>query len=213
MRKTFRDQDGWPTPPRLPRHAAGRVRPIKPAGADGPSKPTEARGRLALRLFVPAGVCAAGLLLVAGFLVLVASDGGPSRTRPESAATPLAANGHRAALARDRDRKSGRPAPLPSTTARAAGYRGPAGHPAYVRSDRPGHSGGRTGPLSRLIASFAGHGDVVTPQFAVRARATWQIEWSYRCPASLPAGLLVVEDDTPGADGEAISASGTAGHR
>jgi hypothetical protein len=53
---------------------------------------------------------------------------------------------------------------------------------------------------------------MVTHRFAVSTKADWQIVWSYRCPARLPTGLLVVEDAVPGAVGAAISTSGTAGH-
>jgi hypothetical protein len=231
MRTTSEDPDDWATPPRAPRHAAPpfpflaplrlvttwfRARPFGtsgPLGAARPSSPaaayatpSELRARRALRLFGAVGVGAAGLLLVAGLLVLVTSFGGPPR--PLAAASSLASDGRPATVGRDGDRQSGRPARQPSGAVRSVGYRSRVGQ--QVRTG----SGGRDRPSrpARRIASFAGYGDMVTHRFALSTNADWQIAWSYRCSASAPAGLLVVEDATPGAVGAAISASGTAGH-
>jgi hypothetical protein len=235
MRTTSRDPDGWAPPPRGPRHAAppfrvlaplrlvarlrswpfrvappgsagplGAAGPFSPAAAYGPATPTELRARRALRLFTAVGVCAAGLLLVVGFLVLAVSVGGPKQREPLVAGSALASDGRHAKSGRDGDHRSGQP----SVPLRSVGYRSRPGHPVHAgsgRRDRP------SGP-SQPIASFAGYGDMVTHRFAVSANADWQIAWSYRCPASVPAGLLVVEDAAPGAVGAAISASGTAGH-
>jgi hypothetical protein len=183
----------------------GFAGPFSPAAARGLATPRELRARRALRLFGVVGVCAAGLLLVAGLLVLVASFGGPHR--PLAAGSSLASDGH-TTLGRNGDRKSGRPAQQPSATVRSAGYRNRGGEP--VRAGAGGRD--RTGLPARPIASFAGYGDMVTHRFAVSTNADWQIAWSYSCSASLSAGLLVVEDAASGAVRAAISASGTAGH-
>jgi hypothetical protein len=238
---TSRDPDGWATPPRAPRHAAPAFRllalprlvawlaaglsrvawplrvprsvspvgPFSPAAACRPVQPTGSRARQVLRIFVTTGISAAGLLLVVGFLVLVV-PGGPRRTGPATASPSLSSDRHGTAPGGDRDRRSG----LAQQPARPAGprpvtYRRPAGHPTRADlRDRPG----RSRSLARAIASFDGHGDMVTHRFAVSTKADWQIVWSYRCPARLSTGLLVVEDAVPGAVGAAISTSGTAGH-
>jgi hypothetical protein len=240
MRTTSRDPDDWATPSRVPRHAAPPFRfraplrlmawlcmqpfrvtgPLRTrgllgaAGAFGPAassgrRTPELRARRALRLFGALGVCAAGLLLVAGLLVLVASFGGGDR--PLAAGSSLASDGHRATTGRDGDRRSGRPARQPSGTVGSVGHRSRAGGPVRPGAGGRDVRGGRPSRPAPPIASFAGYGDVVTHRFAVSTNADWQIVWSYRCPASVPAGLLVVEDAAPGAVGAAISASGTAG--
>jgi hypothetical protein len=240
MRTPSRDPDDWATPSRGPRHAAppfrlraplrllvwlctqpfrvtgplrtggllGAARAFRPAASSGQRAP-ELRARRALRLFGALGVCAAGLLLVAGLLVLVASFGAAGR--PLAAGSSLASDGHRATTGRDGDRRSGRSAQQPSGTVGSVGDGSRAGGPDRAGAGGRDLPGGRPGPPARPIASFAGYGDVVTRLFAVSTNADWQIVWSYRCPASVPAGLLVVEDAAPGAVGAAISASGTSG--
>jgi hypothetical protein len=78
-----------------------------------------------------------------------------------------------------------------------------------------GLTAGRAGPSeerTRVIAAFGGYGDRTSRSFRVAKDAAWQLQWSYQCPATLPAGLLVVEVATPRAVGAAISQSGTGGH-
>jgi hypothetical protein len=230
MRTTSRDPDDWATPARVPRHAApplrgpavrlvawfrfGRLSAKETSAATGPFRtgpacavatPAEIRVRRALRLFTAVGVGAAGLLLVTGFLVLVVSGGSPTRTAPLAAESSLARGGHKATLGREGDLKPGGP---PHSVA----YSRPSGHRAGAGAGRS--SSGLNRP-ARPIASFAGRGDMITPHFAVNADADWQIAWSYRCPASVEVGLLVVEDAASGevgAPSAAISASGTSGH-
>jgi hypothetical protein len=45
-----------------------------------------------------------------------------------------------------------------------------------------------------VIAEFAGRGDKVTRLFRVTSGAMLELRWSYRCPAGLPRGQLIVED-------------------
>jgi hypothetical protein len=152
----------------------------------GLSSPLQVHAHRALRLFVTAGTSAAGLCLVIGSIVLVSSAASPGRvTRltTESAA-------HRERRPADR---GGARRPLPGKQpSRAAG------------------AGQRRLP-SRLIAAFSGHGDQTTGQFSVGRTARWQISWSYRCPPSVPLGLLIVEDASPDAIGASIDQSGAAG--
>jgi hypothetical protein len=232
MRTTSRDPDDWATPLRVPRHAAPQLRllappllvtwfrrerflakkasattaPFRPDAAYGAVTPAEIRGRRALRLFTAVGVGAAGLLLVTGFLVLVVSGGSPTRTAPLAADSSLAPSGHTATPGRDGDRKPGGRAQPP----RSVAYSRPSGHQVRGGPGGPGPS-----RSARTVASFDGNGDMITRRFAVRANADWQIAWSYRCPASVQVGLLVVEDAASGevgAPSAAISASGTSGH-
>jgi hypothetical protein len=158
------------------------------------------------------GVWAAGLLLVAGFLVLAVSAGSTHPTGILAGASSLAPDGHGAAVGRDGDHQSGRLAQQPPDGPRAVGHHSPVGHPVRSRTDRHDRQGGRPSHRARPIASFAGHGDMVTRQFTLSTKAKWQILWSYHCPATLPTGLLVVEDAVPGAVGTVVIASGTAGH-
>jgi hypothetical protein len=87
----------------------------------------------------------------------------------------------------------GRVDPVAATSATGQGARPPAARPAHV------------------VASFAGYGDRTSRSFRVDQTAAWQIRWSYRCPASLHSGLLVVEVADPGAVGAAISEAGAGG--
>jgi hypothetical protein len=73
---TYRDSDGWRLPARVPQHAA----PF------GYSDPLRGHTRRALRLFVTAGTWAAGLCLVIGSIVLVATAAGPGSAVPKLAA-------------------------------------------------------------------------------------------------------------------------------
>jgi hypothetical protein len=184
MRTTPLDPDGWPTPPHAPQHAAAQLRPGSPATA---------HAHRALRLFVTAGVWAAGLCLVIGLLVLVVSAASPGpvgRLAAESADTSTQRTAARDP-ARGHDRKGSRL--VASTSGRRQ-----ARHPA------------RRDP-SRLIASFAGHGGTATRTFRVSGGRGWRIGWSFSCPAGLAAGLLVVEDAAPGSVRAAISEAGTSG--
>jgi len=60
---TYRDSDGWYLPSRIPQHAA-------PFGF---ARPLRHRAHLAIRLFVTAGIWAAGLCLVIGLVVFVSN--------------------------------------------------------------------------------------------------------------------------------------------
>jgi hypothetical protein len=172
MPTTFSDPDGWPRP-RAPQHAAARL--------SLPWLPRLQASRV-LRLFATAGIWAAGLCLVIGLLVLVAS------AAPGPAASLSAAS----SAQHDRDHGATRP-----------------GRTGGGSADSPGHRAPAAG--SGVLAVFAGRGDATTRQFLVSTAASWQIQWSYQCPASMSAGLMVVEDADPAADGASISESGAAG--
>jgi hypothetical protein len=84
MRTSFSDSEGWPRPLRAPRHAAAPF-----------TVSAHARQQMhrALRLFVMAGLCAAGLCLVIGAIVLVvsAAAGGQAQPLAATSATGLKA--------------------------------------------------------------------------------------------------------------------------
>jgi hypothetical protein len=104
MRTSFPDSEGWPRPLRAPQHAAAPFTL---------SAHARQQWRRALRLFVAAGTCAAGLCLVIGAIVLVISAVGPSKAAPVAATS---AAGARAA-------KAGPPAHRPDRVIAAfAGY-------------------------------------------------------------------------------------------
>jgi hypothetical protein len=79
MRTTYHDFDGWPRPRRAPQHAAV---PFRWSG------PARLQAHRALRLFGAAGLCAAGLCLVIGSIVLVTSQGRPGKLASASASSP-----------------------------------------------------------------------------------------------------------------------------
>jgi hypothetical protein len=76
MRTSFSDSEGWPRPLRAPRHAAAPF---------ARSEHARQQAHRALRLFVTAGICAAGLCLVVGAIVLVVSAASGSRANPLAA--------------------------------------------------------------------------------------------------------------------------------
>jgi hypothetical protein len=197
MRTTFQTRNGWSTPPRAPLHAAPQPAVDSPAAQ---------RARWALRLFATGGVWAAGLCLVVGLLVLVASAVSPGRgTRLATDSAP-ADSGDRApdrVANHDGDHRAGDP---------ASGSSAPARGTHRLHSPTPA-SPGQTGHRSRSprIATFSGHGDFTTRALTVGAKGNWQIAWSYRCPATLPVGLFVVADAAPGTAGATINESGASG--
>jgi hypothetical protein len=209
MRTTPLDPDGWPIGPHTPQHAAAQFRLGSPATA---------HAHRALRLFVSAGVWGAGLCLVIGLLVLVISAASPGPVGRLSAASADTATHGTQARDRGHDRKSGRL--VASTSGKhqahppASGGRG--ARPGIARDPRGGHDAHATGEPGRpaprrVVVSFAGHGGTTTREFSLRTGARWQIYWSYSCPPSLPAGLLVMQDALPGGIGAAISEAGTSG--
>jgi hypothetical protein len=178
---------------------------------------------------VVAGVWAAGLCLVIGLLVLVVSPTNPAPVGHLAAASSQTTADRakdRAAAGHDGDRKAGRigadSAGRGATSildgARPGGRAG-SGHRSGTggrghRSSGKASSGRRSRSRSHpslQVASFTGYGDLTTRQFNLSGTADWQIAWSYSCPASLPVGLLIVEDAAPGAIGAAINESGAAG--
>jgi hypothetical protein len=198
MRTTPLDPDGWPAPQRAPQHAASQFRH---------ASPTTLHAHRALRLFAAAGVCAAGLCLVVGLFVLVASASTPGRAQrlATEAAQTAAGNtaGHSpAARVPHRKQKSGGLAVGTSADQR----------PKHTTRS---HTGGRPASQQRQrhpIAAFSGHGDLTTAQFRLGTVADWQITWSYSCPAGLTDALLVVQVAAPGALSTTISEAGLAGH-
>jgi len=182
---SYHDAGEWRRPARPPRHAA-------------PPFWSTQRYRLdahrALRLFVAAGTSAAGLCLVTGSIALAVSAAEPSQA------------GHltTASATRPDDASHRQPIPLGGAASDSRGRSwAPSGQPAPSTSaaDTPG----------RLIAAFAGRGDITTRQFWVNDAAGWQIQWAYSCPANVPVGLLVVEDAEPGSVSTSITQSGSAG--
>jgi hypothetical protein len=200
MPTTYRDPDGWPRPQRLPQHAAAPF---------ARSSPHRLQASRALRLLGLAGTWAAGLCLVIGAIALVASAASPGKIAKVNDASALGRVGAVTHPPGHRARPAGRQA---SRT----------GHPSRAshRGDREDHAG-RTGRTlarvagtdlpARVIAAFAGSGSQTTRQFLVDDRARWQIQWAYSCPATISAGLLVVEDAYPGAVSASISQAGAAG--
>jgi hypothetical protein len=196
MRTTFQDRNGWSTPPRAPLHAAPQPATASTAGL---------RASRALRLFATAGVWAAGLCLVVGLLVLVASAVSPGRaTRLATDSSPAGrgASPPDPAASRDGDHQAGD---------RASSSRTHAAGPRDGQSPDPPRTDGRAASASRRVAKFSGQGDLTTPAFTVSAKGDWQIAWSYRCPATLPVGVLVVADAAPGTVGATINESGSSG--
>jgi hypothetical protein len=172
MPTTSHDPDGW-RGRRAPQHAAARL---------SLSWPHRLQASRFLRLFVTAGIWAAGLCLIIGLVVLVASAA-PGRVTGASTAASAQHNGDHGAT-------------------RTGGTDGGS-------ADSPDHRA--QAARTWVLAVFAGHGDATTRQFVISPAASWQIQWSYQCPASTPAGLMVVEDADPAADGASISESGAAG--
>ncbi|HXW45632.1 MAG TPA: hypothetical protein VEL03_12645 [Streptosporangiaceae bacterium] len=159
------------------------------------SKDFRLKAHLALRLLATAGMWAAGLCLVIGSIVLIASAASPGRISPvtiASAAQHLAR--HTSAGARIRN-------------GRTTGKVGRSG-PQELRP--PAHASQMTA-AAKLIAVFSGHGDRTTSTFGIEAGAGWLIQWAYNCPASAAVGLLVVDAGAPTAVGTDISQSGPQG--
>jgi hypothetical protein len=180
MPMSYHDPDGWSVPPRrAPQHAAAPF---------SVSSRLRQQAHRALRLFVTAGTWAAGLCLVIGLLVLVASAARPGRIGHLTAAS----SAHAAAWRR----------------AQANGARA-----ARSSADRTaaGEKTAASGQARQLIAEFAGHGDQTTGRFTLDESARWQLQWSYSCPAKLAYGLLIVED-TGASAVPSIDQSGLAGH-
>lgn len=191
MRTIHHDSDGWPRPLRAPLYAAAPF---------ASSSPGRVRARRALLLFMTAGTWAAGLCLVVGSVVLVASQAKPGRLAQISAASSTRADAgqRRAPAAHAPLQVTSRPSPSPARAGR------PARH-SHAQTGRPAGS-------ADVIAVFSGDGNQTTRTFDTRASAAWQIQWSYTCPAAIRVGLFVVEDAGPGATGASISQSAAAGH-
>jgi hypothetical protein len=188
MPMSYHDPDGWPAPPRrAPQHAAAPF---------SVSSPLRQQAHRALRLFVTAGTWAAGLCLVIGLLVLVASAARPGRIGHFSTASSAqsATRRHRGA---------------PATGGSAADRPGRAWS-GTGRQDAGGDAG--ASGQDRQIAEFTGHGDQTTRQFTLDNTTRWQLEWSYSCPAGQASGLLIVEDTNGTAVAQSIDQSGLAGH-
>jgi len=181
------DPDGWPAPQRAPQHAATPF---------GRSKDFRQRAHVALRLGVTAGTWAAGLCLVIGLIVLVASAAGSGRIEPVTTASS----------AQHVARHTSAGAHVHKARTRARVER-PRPQPAPPRADASSPAAAVT-----VVAVFSGRGDQTTPSFVIDSAARWQIQWAYVCQASVPAGLLVVEAGAPTAIGADISQSGPAGH-
>jgi hypothetical protein len=182
MPMNYRDPDGWLLPSRNPQHAAAFCFP----------NPARRHARRALRLIVVAGPWAAGLCLVIGSIVLVATAAAPNRALPH-----LTAAAQRTALAA-------------ATQQRRSHGTGPVGRPGPARSDSAAQraSAGRQGEPAgsassyQVLAAFTGQEDVMTRHFTVRTGVPWELQWSYACPAGLPAGQLIVEDAGGAAAGQ-----------
>jgi len=186
MPTSYYDPDDWPTPQRVPQHAATPL---------GRSRDFRLQARLALRLVVMAGTWAAGLCLVIGLIVLVVSATGPDRIAPVAAASSAEqVSTHGAAGAQFHKTR-----PV-ARLQRAGSRRRPGAQPSE-----------NTGSVPRLIASFSGRGDQTTRSFVLGSASHWMIQWAYACPDSVGVGLLVVEA-SPTAVGANISQSGPAGH-
>lgn len=184
---SYYDPDGWPTPQRAPQHAVATF---------GRSRDFRRQAHLGLRLVATAGTWAAGLCLVVGSIVLVASAASPSRIAPvTTASSARQMDGHGGAAEIRKPRTVGR-----------------FGRPGSQGGARPSAHASRTTAVVRLVAAFSGHGDQTTRSFVIDGATRWLIQWAYTCPASVAVGLLVVEAAAPTAIGADISQSGPAGH-
>jgi len=146
-----------------------------------------AMARRALRVFTATGTVAAGLCLVIGLVGLILRAPGPGV-------------GHLTASA-----PSAPQAQAGRATDREAAHRG-------ARALASSKDGDPLDSTADLIAAFSGRGDSTTRQFRVDEAVRWQIQWTYRCPASDSAGILVVKDAGQSAVNISIRKSGAAGH-
>ena len=186
MPTSYYDPDGWPTPQRVPQHAATPF--LR-------TKDFRLQARLALRLAVTAGTWAAALCLVIGSIVLVASATSPGRIAPVKTASS----------ARQVSKHGKLSSRLQKT--RTLGHVKSSG-PSAAGPSTPGALGAVT---SGLVATFRGYGDQTTRPFVIATADRWQIQWAYNCAASV-AGVLVVEAAGPTTIAADISQSGPAGH-
>ena len=216
MPMNYRDYDDW----RLP------ARTLLRAIRLGFTYPLPHQAHRALRLFVIAGLAAAGSCLAIGFLVLVATAAAPGKALPH-----LAASAQRTALAlshqrhgtHSRETATGSQ-PGPAESAPAAGATAATGptSPAPV-TRAPGATpsaritkAARMAGSGQVLATFAGSGNMITPDFKVRAGVRWELRYSYTCPAGAQAGQLIVAEGSgasvsPPAVGPNINASGISG--
>jgi hypothetical protein len=157
---TYRDSDALCLPARPPQHAAPvsllRRRPAGQLGAFGRLRRLT---RQAVRLVVTIIAWAAGLGLVIGSIVMVATV-----TGPRQADQSLGARQDSDSALQRKLQGANVPAPI-----------GP-------------HSGTTSHRSYKVLANFSGSGNQTTRHFTVKARQRWQLRWAYRCAAQDDAG-------------------------
>jgi hypothetical protein len=161
---TYRDSDALCLPARPPQHAAP-VSLLRRRSADRPGLFASLRRltRQTLQLFVTVIAWAAGLGLVIGSIVLVASVTAPRQGSSAFNAQP---------------------------DANSAVQRPANGGVQNTANSHPG-AGVRRG--YRVVAAFSGHGSGTTAHFTVKARQRWQLRWTYRCTARADAAQADAE--------------------
>jgi hypothetical protein len=176
---TSHDPDGWR--PHPPQHAV----------SSSWIAPASRHAHRALRLFVTAGTWGAGICLLIGLMVFLATVIGPrhgadlpvSDRHTASPPSPQAVS--RTSPGERRPAKAAIPAPQPTAVRHELGKAAaeqpapPPRHPAY-----------------RLLAAFAGSGNVTTRPFGITAGRSWQLRWSYACPADRAGGSFSLRDAT-----------------
>lgn len=194
-----------------PRHAAP-VRLVRLLR--GWAYPTRfgSRAHRALRLFVAVGTGGAGLCLVIGSIVVVATAAGSGRLAPNRAPpasrlpSALARAGPAARQSRETATSGGVPVgaaasdtvQIPPSPSPTPSHQPPAWRRPHARAD------------------FTGQGDETTASFSVGRGSSFELAWSYTCPAGSSSGQfkVVAFSGTPGkaAAGTPIVATGVSGH-
>lgn len=160
--------------PGAPRHAAGL--PF--------ASPLRNHAHRALRVFVAAGSCAAGLCLLIGSIVLVAA-------------------------AADNDR--GQPARAAADQTRLATGPGRAGQLAAGRAAKAAARDRRRPGAYRVVTAFSGRGNQTTRPFRLRPHLRWELRWTYNCPAAAVGQLIVEAAGGTEAAGASIYQTGIGG--
>lgn len=175
----YRDSDAPCLAPSAPQHAApfGFRSRRCPAGKGGVSGPIRRLTRQLLQLIITAVAWAVGLGIVAGSIVLVVMTTASGHTMPQRG--PARQN-------------PARQNPVSQHQVPYSAALGPGREAANARSS--GRAGVGTARLSgyQVVAVFSGRGDRTTGHFHVRARQAWQLQWTYRCPATVGAAQFTL---------------------
>lgn len=183
----------------------------------------------ALRLFVAAGITAAGVCLVIGSVVIVASATAPGKAPLNLASGPRPAISPSNPYQRTSSTQQADSAQPGQGEANATSSLAPAtgatAVPRVPRTPFPSASGTpkpspsataqtqvRHGHSYQVLATFTGAGDDITSNFKVSANTPWGLLWSYTCPAATPIDQLIVTvTGGTSADQPSINESGISG--